>query len=73
MTCYVVSADQALEDYRFIHQYEVILTAAFLVGMAILLWYLLRSNFLERRALLLYLFDPKGQQAGALWHGSRTG
>ena len=52
MTCYVVSADQALEDYRFIHQYEVILTAAFLVGMAILLWYLLRSNFLERRALL---------------------
>ena len=52
MTCYVVSADQALEDYRFIHQYEVILTAAFLVGMAVLLWYLLRSSFLERRALL---------------------
>lgn len=52
MMCYVVSADQALEDYRFIHQYEVILTAAFLVGMAILLWYLLRSSFLERRALL---------------------
>ena len=52
MTCYVVSTDQALEDYRFIHQYEVILTAAFLVGMAVLLWYLLRSSFLERRALL---------------------
>ena len=52
MLCYVVSEEVARSSYVFINHYELLLGAAFLLGVAVLLLSLQRLNARDRRRLM---------------------